>query len=409
MSSRKKKSERENTIISTYIAKAVETTGDYEKLGGFDALEKAKESRPDEIIREIKYSGLRGRGGAGFPTGLKWEMAASHTEAAEKYIICNADEGEIGAFKDRVILENCPYLFLEGLIVAGIATGAHNGYIYLRDEYSYLQHTLEHAIDEIGKALKNFHVDFSIHLRIGAGAYICGEETSLIESLEGKRGEPRLKPPYPPEHGLFGMPTVINNVETISNIPWIVINGAEAFSKIGTEFSTGTKLFSVSGDVKYPGVYELVMGEKIKTLVRDCAGAENIKAMQVGGASGRILTGSDLEIPLCFEGVLGSGAVIVFDNSRGIVEVMRETMAFFMEESCGKCTPCREGNFVIHKILDRMSSGMGKKRDILMLNEIAASMRDTSFCGLGTAATTGLMDALELFSDEFQQAILQMV
>jgi len=405
MSSRKKTSEQKNMIISKYITKRVATPEDYKNLGGFEALEQAKQAEPNDIIQEIKRSGLRGRGGAGFPTGLKWEMAASYTESPEKYIICNADEGEVGAFKDRVILENCPYLFLEGLIIAGIATGAQNGFIYLRDEYSFLQKSLEHVIEEAGEILKNYNVSFSIHLRIGAGAYICGEETSLIESLEGKRGEPKLKPPYPPQHGLFGMPTVINNVETISNIPWIIVNGAENFSKIGTEFSAGTKLFSVSGDVRVPGVYELVMGVKIGTLVKDYAGAEDIKAVQVGGASGRILSDSDLEIPLCFEGVLGSGAVIVFNHSRSIVETMRETMAFFMEESCGKCTPCREGNFVIYKILDRMNSGLGSNRDILMLKEIASSMSSTSFCGLGTAATIGLMDALELFADEFQQAV----
>jgi NADH:ubiquinone oxidoreductase subunit F (NADH-binding) len=258
---------------------------------------------------------------------------------------------------------------------------------------------VEHSV------LKSSGFTFEINLRIGAGAYICGEETSLIESVEEKRGEPRLKPPFPPQAGLFQSPTIILNVETLSNLPWIMVNGADAFLKIGTEKSRGTKLFSVSGDVKNPGVYELPMGVKLRVLVEEYAGAENVKAVQVGGASGRIVAGNDLDRSLCFEDVLGAGAVIVFDESRSMVRSMCETMAFFMEESCGKCTPCREGNWVLHEILDRMCSGRGRNGDIQEMREIASAMIDTAFCGLGTTAPTSLLDSLDLFEDEFKGAV----
>ncbi len=324
----------------------------------------------------------------------------------EKYIICNADEGEVGTFKDRELLKNCPYLVLEGLCIAGLAIGAGQGYIYLRDEYTYMREDIEKAIQELERSvLQSLGLTFKIILRMGAGAYICGEETSLIESVEEKRGEPRLKPPFPPQAGLFQLPTIIINVETLSNLPWIMVNGAEAFSQIGTEKSKGTKLFSVSGDVKNPGVYELPMGVKLRVLIEEYAGAENVKAVQVGGASGRIVAGDDLDRSLCFEDVLGAGGVIVFDKSRSMVESMRETMAFFMEESCGKCTPCREGNWVLHEILDRMCRGKGRNGDIQEMREIASAMMDTAFCGLGTTAPTSLLDSLDLFEEEFNLAL----
>jgi NADH:ubiquinone oxidoreductase subunit F (NADH-binding) len=397
-------------IFKKFIAKKISTVEDYRKLGGIEALLMASRMENGEIVEEIKKSGLRGRGGAGFPTGLKWEMVTGlkwelgrESKDSEKYVVCNADEGEVGAFKDRAILENCPYLPLEGLVIAGLAIGSNKGYLYLRDEYQYMHESIQGAIEEIEKTvLQPNNISFSTTLREGAGAYICGEETSMIESLEEKRGEPRLKPPYPPQSGLFGKPTIINNVETISNVPWIIREGAEAFSRIGTEMSNGTKLFSVSGDVKNPGVYELTMGEKLRDLVTDYAGAEDIKAIQLGGASGRIIAGNDLDRSLCFEDVLGSGAVIVLDNSRSIVHAIYDTMSFFMEESCGKCTPCREGNYVITELLKKILKGRGCERDLLTLREISTAMMDTSFCGLGIAAPRGLLDSLKLFEDEYK-------
>jgi NADH:ubiquinone oxidoreductase subunit F (NADH-binding) len=393
-------------ILGKYIEKKVESLKEYKNLGGLKGLEKAKNLEATGIIEEIKRSELRGRAGAGFPAGFKLELGYQNKEL-NRWIICNADEGEMGAFKDRELLTKCPYMVLEGLTIAGRAVGAQKGYIYLRDEYSYLHGRLQRAIEELEKS-GVLEKPFSIELKIGAGAYICGEETALIESVEEKRGEPRLKPPFPPQSGLFNKPTIIINVETLANIPWIIANGAQAFSNIGTEKSKGTKLFSVSGDVKNPGVYELPMGASLLELVYDCAGAENVKFVQVGGASGRIISGDNLNRKLCFEDVIGAGAVIVFNNSRNVVETMREVMLFFREESCGKCTPCREGNWVIHEILDRMSKIEGRKSDIRTLKDVSSAMIDTAFCGLGFTAPTSLLDSLTLFEDEFL-AVLETV
>lgn len=274
---------------------------------GFKALQKAKSAfKPADVISEIKKSGLRGRGGAGFPTGVKWELAAK-TPADTKYIICNADEGEVGTFKDRYILENHLLTLLEGIAIAGYAVGAKKAFIYLRAEYTYLLPKIEKAIEEAKI--------FDIEICENAGAYECGEETALMESIEGKRGEARFKPPFPPTSGLWNKPTVINNVETLMNIPYIILNGADRFSAIGTRDSKGTKVFSVSGDVERPGVYELVMGSSLKELVVDLAGAKDIKFMQAGGASGRVLPYQMLGTPLSFETVLGAGAVIVYNNT----------------------------------------------------------------------------------------------
>ncbi len=395
----------EITILKKFIEKRIDSVEKYRELGGLRGLELAKNRKKEDIVEEVKRSELRGRAGAGFSTGFKLEMGLLNF-GREKYIICNADEGEVGTFKDRELLKNCPYLVLEGLCIAGLAIGAGQGYIYLRDEYTYMREDIEKAIQELERSvLQSLGLTFKIILRMGAGAYICGEETSLIESVEEKRGEPRLKPPFPPQAGLFQLPTIIINVETLSNLPWIMVNGAEAFSQIGTEKSKGTKLFSVSGDVKNPGVYELPMGVKLRVLIEEYAGAENVKAVQVGGASGRIVAGDDLDRSLCFEDVLGAGGVIVFDKSRSMVESMRETMAFFMEESCGKCTPCREGNWVLHEILDRMCRGKGRNGDIQEMREIASAMMDTAFCGLGTTAPTSLLDSLDLFEEEFNLAL----
>ena len=321
---------------------------------GFKALKKALKLPPEQLIGEIKASGLRGRGGAGFPCGLKWELAGK-APGDEKYVICNADEGEVGTFKDRYILENDPFSLIEGIAIAGYAIGARKAYIYLRAEYHFLLGLLERAIAQSKK--RGFLKYLDIEIRQGAGAYVCGEESALMDSIEGKRGEVRYRPPFPPTSGLWGKPTIINNVETLMNVPRIVLNGAEWFEQMGTERSKGTKVFSVSGDVKNPGVYELVLGSSLKELVEGLAGAKKVQAVQVGGATGRIIPADKLDTPLSFETILGAGAITVFDKSRDIIDIVYRTLEFLAEESCGKCAPCREGTEAMVEILERFCKG----------------------------------------------------
>jgi len=372
---------------------------------GFKAWQKARgEVTPEQVIEEIKVSGLRGRGGAGFPCGLKWELARK-SQGDEKYVICNADEGEVGTFKDRYILEKDPFTLIEAMAIAGYAIGARVGYIYLRAEYHYLIDSLRNAI---GQARENGFLDgFDIDIREGAGSYVCGEETALMDSIEGKRGEVRYRPPFPPSRGLWGKPTIINNVETLMNIPQIILNGAGWFNQMGTERSKGTKVFSVSGDVKKPGVYELVMGSQLKELVEDLALAERVKMVQVGGATGRIIPSEMIDTPLAFETILGAGAVIVFDESRDIIDIVYRTIEFLAEESCGKCTPCREGTEVMLEILGRFSQGEGSQRDITVLQELASTMMLSSLCGLGQAAPIPLLDSLQYFKSAYESRILK--
>jgi NADH:ubiquinone oxidoreductase subunit F (NADH-binding) len=376
----------------------------YINRDGFKALKKALKMPPDKVIGEIKASGLRGRGGAGFPCGLKWELARK-SPGDEKYVICNADEGEVGTFKDRYILESDPFSLIEGIAIAGYAIGAKKAYIYLRAEYHFLLDLLEGAIAQSKK--KGFLRHLDIEIRQGAGAYVCGEESALMDSIEGKRGEVRYRPPFPPTSGLWGKPTIINNVETLMNIPRIVLNGAEWFNKMGTERSKGTKVFSVSGDVKNPGVYELVLGSSLKELVEDLAGAKRVQAVQVGGATGRIIPADQLDTPLSFETILGAGAVTVFDKSRDIVDIVYRTLEFLAEESCGKCAPCREGTEAMVEILGRFSKGEGREKDITVLGELADTMMLAAMCGLGQAAPIPVMDSLQYFRGAYDQRISQ--
>jgi len=371
---------------------------------GFKALKKALKLTGGQIIDEIKASGLRGRGGAGFPCGLKWELA-SKAPGDEKYVICNADEGEVGTFKDRYILENDPFSLIEGIAIAGHAIGAKKAYIYLRAEYRFLLGLLEKAIAQSKK--KGFLKHLNIEVRQGAGAYVCGEESALMDSIEGKRGEVRYRPPFPPTSGLWGKPTIINNVETLMNIPRIMLNGAEWFGRMGTERSKGTKVFSVSGDVGKPGVYELVLGSSLRELVEDMALAKKIKAVQVGGATGRIIPADMLDTPLSFETVLGAGAVTVFDKSRDMIDIVCRTMEFLAEESCGKCAPCREGTEAMAGILERFSKGEGLEKDITVLGELADTMMLASMCGLGQAAPIPVMDSLQHFRGDYNKRISQ--
>ncbi len=377
--------------ITTYLAR-----------DGFKALKKAlSEMTPEQVIAEIKASGLRGRGGGGFLCGLKWELARK-SKGDEKYIIANADEGEVGTFKDRHILENDPFTLIEAMAIAGYAIGAKSGYIYLRAEYHYLLDSLKKAI---GQAKKKSLLDFDIDIQEGAGAYVCGEETALMESIEGKRGEIRYRPPFPPSRGLWEKPTIINNVETLMNIPQIILNGANWFNQIGTEESKGTKVFSVSGDVKRPGVYELVLGSRLKELVEDLALAEKVKMVQVGGATGRILPYDMIDTPLSFETILGSGAVIVLDKSRDVIDVVYKTLEFLAEESCGKCAPCREGTEVMIEILERFSKGEGLESDLRILPELSSVMMLSSLCGLGQAAPYPVIDSLQYFRSAYENRI----
>jgi NADH:ubiquinone oxidoreductase subunit F (NADH-binding) len=376
----------------------------YLQKDGFQALNKARAMGPEAIIAEIKASGLRGRGGAGFPCGTKWELARS-APGYEKYLVCNADEGEVGTFKDRYIIRHDPFSLLEGIGIAARAVGAQKAYVYLRAEYHYLLDGLKGAIDQTtSKGL----LDLPIEIREGAGSYVCGEESALTNSIEGKRGEARYRPPFPPERGLFGKPTVINNVETLMNIPRIIAGGAAWFSRIGTAKSSGTKVFSVSGDVERPGVYELAMGSRLAELL-DLAGAKNVKLVQIGGATGGIVPASMVNTPLSYETVLGSGAITVMHAARDVIDFVYRSMEFLNEESCGKCTPCREGTEVMVGILERLTKGEGAEEDIQILEELSRVMMDSSLCGLGQAAPIPLLDTLKYFRNDYENRIKQSV
>ena len=378
--------------ITTYLAR-----------DGFRALKKALgEMTQEQVIEEIKVSGLRGRGGAGFPCGLKWELARK-AQGDEKYVIGNADEGEVGTFKDRYILQGDPFTLIEAMAIAGYAIGAKKGYIYLRAEY---HHLLDLLLNAIGQARDSgFLAHFDIDIREGAGSYVCGEESALMDSIEGKRGEVRFRPPFPPSKGLWGKPTIINNVETLMNIPHIIRNGGQWFSQMGTERSKGTKVFSVSGDVKNPGVYELVLGSRLKELVDDLALAKEPKMVQVGGATGKILPYSMVDTSLSFETILGAGAITVFDESRDIINIVYETMEFLAEESCGKCAPCRQGTEAMVEILRKFSQGEGLNKDITVLQELSSAMMLSSLCGLGQAAPNPIIDSLQYFRDAYENRI----
>jgi NADH-quinone oxidoreductase subunit F len=377
--------------------------GSYEDQGGFDALRKALGMSPEAVTGEVKASGLRGRGGAGFPCGAKWEMARK-SAGDEKVLICNADEGEVGTFKDRYILEHNPFALVEAMAIAAYAIGARKAYIYLRAEYRYLLKGVQEAIIQCKE--KGYLKDLEIEIQEGAGAYICGEESALMNSIEGKRGESRFRPPFPTESGLFEKPTIINNVETLCNVPHIIENGADWYQGLGTEQSKGTKLFCVSGDVQKPGVYEMEMGSDLSDLL-DLAGAKEIKWVQVGGSAGGIIPATNLETPLAYETILGSGAVMVFDESRDVIDFVYRTLLFLNEESCGKCTPCREGTEVMVEILGRLVNGEGMAEDMDVLEELSETMRLSALCGLGQSAPIPVLDTLRYFRQDYENRISQ--
>ena len=371
---------------------------------GFTALPRVLTMTPEAVIAELKASGLRGRGGAGFPCGLKWELVRQ-APGDEKFVICNADEGEVGTFKDRYILQHDPFTLIEGMAIAAHAVGAARAYIYLRAEYHYLLAGLGRAIDQA--AARGFLGHVEIQIREGSGAYICGEESALMESLEGKRGESRFKPPFPPTKGLWGKPTLINNVETLMNIPPILLNGGQWFSQMGTEKSKGTKVFSISGDVGRSGVCEFEMGTRLDELVVDWAMSQDTKLVQVGGATGAVVPASGLGIPLAFETVLGSGAVMVLNRQRDIVDFVAQTVEFLADESCGKCTPCREGTEVLLEILGRLAKGNGRRDDLPKLERLSKVMALSSLCGLGQAAAVPVLDTLKHFRSDYEIRVKQ--
>lgn len=373
------------------------------EYGDYPAFKKALGMTPEAVIAEIKTAGLVGRGGAAFPTGIKWE-GARNAEGQPKYVVCNADESEPGTFKDRVLLLDDPHSVIEGLLIAGYAIGASRGYIYLRGEYPYILPVLENALSE-ARAAGYLNDKFDIEVRLGAGAYICGEETALFESIEGKRGFPRVKPPFPTTFGLFGQPTAINNVETLCNVPLIIEKGAGEYRKIGTEKSPGPKLFCVSGDVVKPGVYEIPFGVTLRELLGMAGGVPSGKELQAvlfGGAAGAFATSAQLDVKLTFEDLraaglpLGSGVVMVFDETRDLRDVLKRLGRFFAHESCGKCYPCQIGTQRQKEILDRLAEGKSLSGDVERLQDVGWTMTDASLCGLGQTAASAVLSAMKL-------------
>jgi NADH-quinone oxidoreductase subunit F len=379
--------------------------------GEYAALKKARQMKPEDVVAEIKASGLAGRGGAAFPTGIKWE-GASKAEADQKYVICNADESEPGTFKDRILLLDDPHSTIEGMCIAAYAIGAGKGYIYVRAEYPYIVPVLANALNEAREA-GYLGDDFDIEIRVGAGAYICGEETALFESIEGKRGFPRVKPPFPTTHGLFGKPTVINNVETLCNVPLIISKGAAEYRKIGTEKSPGPKLFCVSGDVTKPGLYEVPFGVTLREVLEmagGVAGKQKLKSVLFGGAAGAFATSEHLDVKMTFEDLrevglpLGSGVVMVFDETRDMRDVLKRLGKFFAHESCGKCYPCQMGTQRQMEILDRIADGDVRDSDFIRLEDVGWTMTDASICGLGQTAASATMSAMKLWPELFVES-----
>ena len=394
---------------------------EYIAIGGYTAFEKALfDMTGDEVVKTVKDSGLRGRGGAGFPAGIKWETVRN-TPADKKYILCNGDEGDPGAFMDRSIMEGDPHRVLEGMMIAGVATGAADGYIYVRAEYPMAVARLKNAIaqaEEIGLLGDNIlgsEFSFHVHINRGAGAFVCGEETALIASIEGERGFPRVKPPLTVHKGLFGKPTVPNNVETYANVAQIINKGAEWFTSIGSNGNSGTKAFALTGNIENTGLIEVPMGTPLREIIYDigggCRGGAEFKAVQVGGPSGGCLTKEHLDMPLDYDSlkavgaIIGSGGLVVMDEHTCMVEVARFFMNFTQNESCGKCVPCREGTKRMLEILERLVAGQGKPEDINTLSELSEMIIDTAFCGLGKTAPNPVRSTLKYFRDEYEAHI----
>ena len=392
----------------------------YKKHGGFKAFEQAvKKMKPTEVTDVVKASGLRGRGGAGFPTCMKWAFMDNNNWP--HYVVANADESEPGTFKDREIMESNPFQFLEGVAISCYAVGANAAYVYMRGEFWQVAAWLDEKIEEMEKAgtlgKKLFGTDYSLNIytHLGAGAYICGEETALLESLEGKRGQPRIRPPFPPAFGLYGKPTVVNNVETLTNVTLIISNGADWYKSMGTADSAGVKIFSLSGRVRKPGNYELPFGATFRELIYEHGGGiidgRPVKAIMAAGASSSLILVDDkaLDTPMDYASVrtlgadLGSASVIVIDDTVSIDWVIDKTIHFFKHESCGKCTPCREGNYWMQHLIERIHNGEGGKEDVELLHSVAKQMQNKCLCALGEFATMAVVTGIERFPQDFRK------
>jgi len=394
----------------------------YTKQGGYAALKKALGLTPDQVIDQVKQSGLRGRGGAGFPTGMKWQFVDKKSPKP-KYICCNADESEPGTFKDHVLMERNPHLLFEGCLIGCYAIGSQTAYIYIRGEFWHVQEVLEaelakaRAAGFIGKNIFGTGFDCEIHIHRGAGAYEAGEETALIESLEGKRAQPRLKPPFPASHGLYGCPTAVNNVETLCNVPLIIEHGADWFAKIGPEKNGGPKLYCLSGHVQRPGVYETSMDVSLRDLIYDpkfgggIRGGHQLKCVIPGGSSVPVLLPNEIDIPASFDGVqkagslLGSAGIIVMDETTCMVWAAQNLLHFYKHESCGKCTPCREGGDWLHRLLSKIESGQGQMKDIDLLLSIGNNILGKTLCAFGDAAATPVLSTIKTFRAEYEAHI----
>ena len=393
---------------------------EYIALDGYQALYKALNMSRDDVVNEILNSGLRGRGGAGFPTGKKW-LFTKEAQADKKYVCCNADEGDPGAFMDRSILEGDPHSVIEAMTIAAYAVGANEGYIYVRAEYPIAVERLNIAISQakkmglLGKNIFGKGLDFNLELRLGAGAFVCGEETALMNSIEGKRGEPRPRPPFPAIKGLFGKPTLLNNVETYANVPKIILNGATWYNKIGTETSKGTKVFALGGNISNVGLVEVPMGTTLREIVYDIGGGipgqKRFKAAQTGGPSGGCIPAHYLDTPIDYESLnsigsmMGSGGLIVMDESKCMVNIAKFFLEFTVDESCGKCPPCRIGTKRMLEILTRITEGKGKEGDIEKLERLAENIKKASLCGLGQTAPNPVLSTLKYFRDEYEAHI----
>ncbi|MGM9899465.1 MAG: NADH-quinone oxidoreductase subunit NuoF [Bacilli bacterium] len=390
---------------------------EYIGRNGYEALGKVlTEMTPQEVIDVMKKSGLRGRGGGGFPTGLKWELCAKNA-GPQKYVLCNADEGDPGAFMDRSVLEGDPHSVIEAMAIAGYAIGANQGYVYIRAEYPVAVERLQFAINQareyglLGNNIFGTEFSFDVEIRLGAGAFVCGEETALIASIEGERGMPRNKPPFPAEAGLWGKPSIINNVETYANVPLIILNGPEWFSSIGTEKSKGTKVFALGGKIKNTGLVEIPMGTTLREVIYEIGGGipngKKFKAVQTGGPSGGCLTEKHLDTPIDYDNLIalgsmmGSGGMIVMDEDNCMVDVARFFLDFTVDESCGKCTPCREGTKRMLEILKKITDGEGTLEDVDELEALAKSIKDSSLCGLGQSAPNPVLSTLANFREEY--------
>ena len=395
-----------------------ENIEEYIAMDGYAALGKAlTEMTPDEVIQTILDSGLRGRGGAGFPTGMKWKFASGNRGQVQKYVCCNADEGDPGAFMDRSILEGDPHALIEAMAIAGYAIGANQGYVYVRAEYPIAVNRLQIAIDQakeyglLGKDIFGSGFDFDLDIRLGAGAFVCGEETALMTSIEGKRGEPRPRPPFPAVKGLFDRPTVLNNVETYANIPQIINKGADWFRSMGTEKSKGTKVFALGGKIKNTGLVEVPMGTTLRQIIEEIGGGipngKKFKAAQTGGPSGGCIPAHLIDTPIDYDNLLeigsmmGSGGLIVMDEDNCMVDIARFFLDFTVDESCGKCTPCRVGTKRLLELLDKIISGNGEMEDLDKLEELSNYIKSASLCGLGQTAPNPVLSTLRYFRDEY--------